>query len=111
MDDPKSLVTRAVDLIEYHRKSAPQLAVVQEYQNHYVIQGSMNKLIKASHILARFNLVLKPPKMKIDVIDKNTRKRRVYEVREMDYRSQSPNYPTLSSRKSMNSRKTGKSIE
>jgi len=75
MDDPNSLVTRAVELIEYHRKFVPQLAVVQGYQNHYVIQGSMDKLVRASHILAQFNLILRSPKIKIEVIDKNTGER------------------------------------
>jgi len=82
MDDPNSLVTRAVELAEYHRKFVPQLAVVQGYQNHYVIQGSMDKLVKASHILAQFNLVLRSPKIKIEIIDKNTRERKSYEIRE-----------------------------
>jgi len=82
MDDPNSLVTRAVELAEYHRKFVPQLAVVQGYQNHYVIQGSMDELIRASHILAQFNLVLRSPKIKIEVIDKNTGGVKVYEVKE-----------------------------
>jgi len=82
MDDPNSLVTRAIELIEYHRRFVPQLAVVQGYQNHYVIQGSMDKLIKASHILAQYNLVLRSPKIKIEAIDKNTGERKVYEIKE-----------------------------
>jgi len=82
MDDPNSLVTRAVELVEYHRKFVSQLAVVQGYQNHYVIHGSMDKLVKASHILAQFNLVLRSPKIKIEVIDKNTGEKKVYEVKE-----------------------------
>jgi len=82
MDDPNSLVTRAVELVEYHRKFVLQLAVTQGYQNHYVIHGSMDKLIKASHILAQYNLVLRSPKIKIEVVDKNIREGKVYEIRE-----------------------------
>jgi len=82
MDDPNSLVTRAVELVEYHRRFVPQLAVVQGYQNHYVVQGSLDRLVRASHILAQFNLVLRSPKIRVEVIDKNTGERKVYEVRE-----------------------------
>jgi len=82
MDDPNSLITRAVELVEYHRRFIPQLAVVQGYQNHYVVQSSLDKLVRASHILAQYNLILRSPKIKIEVIDKNAGERRVYEVRE-----------------------------
>jgi len=82
MDDPNSLVTRAVELVEYHRRFVPQLAVVQGYQNHYVVQGSLDRLVRASHILAQYNLVLRSPKIRIEVADKSTGERKVYEVRE-----------------------------
>jgi len=85
MDNPNSLVTRAVELAEYHRKFVPQLAVVQGYQNHYVIQGNMDKLIKASHILAQYNLVLRSPKIKIEVIDKILEKEKFMRLRKMVY--------------------------
>ena len=68
MDDPNSLVTRMVESMEYHRKFIPKLAVVQGYQNHYANpQKGYDLMVKAAHILAQWDVVLRSPRMKIAV--------------------------------------------
>ncbi len=83
MDDPNSLITRAVELMEYHRKFVPNIAVVQGYQNHYADPNKgLDLLVKAAHILAQYTVILRSPKIKIEVIDKDDGRKMVYEPRE-----------------------------
>ncbi len=82
MDDPDTLVTRAVELIEYHRRFIPQLAVVQGYQNHYADPDrGLDLLVRAASILAQYNLALRSPRVRIEVIDKHTGRVWAYEPR------------------------------
>ena len=66
MDSPSTLITRAVELFEYHRKLLPGLAVVQGYQSHYAPHNrGLDLLVQASHILAQWALSIRSPRVRL----------------------------------------------
>ena len=82
MDDPNSLVTRLVELMEYHRKFIPWLAVVQGYQNHYANQQKgLDLLVKSAHIIAQWDIKLRSARIKIEVENLENRERKNYSNR------------------------------
>lgn len=82
MDDPNSLVTRLVELMEYHRKFIPWLAVVQGYQNHYANQQKgLDLLVKSAHIIAQWDVKLRSTRIKIEVENLENGERKNYSNR------------------------------
>ena len=73
MDDPNTMITRAVEAFEYHKKFVPQLAVVQGYQNHYSFDKGLDLLVQSAHILAQWNIICRSPRIKIKIRDKSNR--------------------------------------
>lgn len=69
MNNPDSFVTRAVELIEYHRFLIPKLAVVQGYQNHLFRERSgLDLYVYSMHVLTQYALLFRTPRVKIELI-------------------------------------------
>lgn len=77
MDDSSSFITRAVELMEFHKPLIPRLAVIQGYQNHIGGKdGVLDLLVYSSHVLSQYAMITRSPIIRVEVTrgnDKSTR--------------------------------------
>lgn len=69
MNNPVSFITRAVELMEYHRYLIPKLVVVQGYQNHLFRKpSSLDLYVYSMHVLSQYALLFRTPMVKLELI-------------------------------------------